>query len=322
MEPVCSLVIRSFNEQKHIRKLLEGIKRQTVGSRVEVILVDSGSNDDTVAIAREYDVNIVTIRPEEFSFGKALNMGCKEASGNILLFASAHVYPLYTDWIEKMISPFKDDRVAVTYGRQVGCELSKYSEQQLFSKWFPAFSNYDQALTFCNNANCAIRKELWLQQPFDEMLTGLEDLDWASKIKAKGYKIAYEAMAPIVHVHEETPARIKNRYRREAIALKFIYPKEKFSFVSFVRLTAANVVSDSFHAIHDRKFFANFLSIVMFRYMQFWGTYLGYNKQNQLNETLRNRLYYPNGIKRPHREKEFPDFSGSGEKIIYSGFEG
>jgi len=321
MEPVCSLVIRSFNEQKHIRKLLEGIKRQTVVNQIEVILVDSGSNDNTVAIAREYNLKIVTIRPEEFSFGKALNMGCAAASGSILLFASAHVYPLYTDWIEKMINPFKDKRVALTYGRQVGCEVSKYSEQQLFNKWFPPNSNYDQTISFCNNANCAIRRDLWLQQPFNEVLTGLEDLEWASKIKLKNYKIAYEAMAPIVHVHEETPARIKNRYRREAIALKFIYPKEKFSFISFVRLTIANIFSDSFHAIHEKKLFSNFFSIVMFRYMQFWGTYLGYSHKEQLSETLRNRLYYPNAIKRPHKINDLPEFFDTSEKIIYSGFE-
>jgi glycosyltransferase involved in cell wall biosynthesis len=322
MKPTCSLIIRSYNEQKHIRKLLEGIKRQTIAQQLEVILVDSGSNDDTVAIALEYGVKIINIRPEEFSFGRALNRGCSAAQGKFLLFASAHVYPLYTDWVEKMLEPFKDVNTALVYGRQVGCEISKYSEQQLFNKWFPAFSNYDQAISFCNNANCAIQTELWREQKFDETLTGLEDLAWANKIKRKGFKIAYEAMAPIVHVHEETAAHIKNRYRREAIALKVIYPAERFSFFNFVKLTIANIFSDSFHALHDKKFTRNFLSIIMFRYMQFWGTYLGYNQKYQLNETLRNRLYYPNDIKRPADKQELPRISGSGERIVYSGFEG
>jgi glycosyltransferase involved in cell wall biosynthesis len=322
MTPKCSLIIRSYNEQKHIRRLLEGIKKQTAIKQIEVILVDSGSDDDTVLIAKEYGVTIINIRPEEFSFGRALNKGCAAAKGDYLLFASAHVYPLYTDWVEKMMAPFSDGDVALVYGRQVGCDVSKYSEQQLFNKWFPAVSNYDQSISFCNNANCAIRKELWIKQQFDESLTGLEDLHWASRIKHQGFKIAYEAMAPIVHVHEETPSRIKNRYRREALALKIIYPNEKFSFFNFVRLTIANIFSDSFHAVHDKKFIENFLSIIMFRYMQFWGTYLGYNQKSQINETLRNRLYYPNDMKRARHESEFPETSGSGEKIVYSGFEG
>jgi len=323
MAAVCSLIIRSYNEQKHIRRLLEGVKKQTVFSQLEVILVDSGSNDDTVLIAREYGVKIINIKPEDFSFGRALNMGCAAATGEFLLFASAHVYPLYTDWIEKMLQPFKDEKVALVYGRQVGCDVSKYSEQQLFNKWFPARSNYDQPISFCNNANCVVRKSLWEAQPYDESLTGLEDLDWASKIKAKGYKIVYEALAPIVHVHEETPARIKNRYRREALALKIIYPQEHFSFFNFLKLTVGNVCSDSFHAIHDRLFFKEFISILTFRYMQFWGTYLGYRQKNLPNETLRKRLYYPNDLKRDrHHKGEQTELNSAGERIIYSGFEG
>lgn len=323
MAALCSLIIRSYNEQKHIRRLLEGIKKQTVFSHLEIILVDSGSNDDTVLIAREYNVKIIDIKPENFSFGRALNMGCAVATGEFLLFASAHVYPLYTDWVEKMLLPFKDEKVALVYGRQVGCEVSKYSEQQLFNKWFPARSNYDQAISFCNNANCVVRKKLWEKQPYDENLTGLEDLDWASKIKTKGYKIVYEALAPIVHVHEETPARIKNRYRREALALKIIYPQERFSFFNFLKLTVGNVCSDSFHAIHDRLFFKEFTSILTFRYMQFWGTYLGYRQKNLPNETLRKRLYYPNELKRDrHHRDEQAELNSSGERIIYSGFEG
>jgi rhamnosyltransferase len=321
--PVCSVIIRSFNEEKHIGKLLEGIRKQSVFHQLEIIVVDSGSTDSTVEIARQYDAKIVTIKSEEFSFGRALNKGCAAATGKYLLFASAHVYPLYTDWIEKLLAAFKDDKVALVYGRQVGNEASKYSEQQLFKKWFPDFSNYDQVITFCNNANCMVRSELWETQRYDELVTGLEDLDWAKKIKSRGYKIAYEASAAIVHVHEETPARIKNRYRREAMALKVIYPGERFSFFTFLRLTVGNIFSDVFHAVHDRKLTGNIFSIIVFRYMQFWGTYLGYSDNHQINETLRNRLYYPNVIKKNRNdERDSYHISNSGEKIVYnSGFE-
>jgi rhamnosyltransferase len=123
-----------------------------------------------------------------------------------------------------------------------------------------------------------------------------------------------------VHVHEETLERIKNRYRREAFALKVIYPYEHFSFFHFLKLTIANISSDSFHAIHDAVFFKNFKSIVGFRLMQFWGTYLGYNQKMQLNESLRKRLYYPNQFKRPANKKNNQvSTPGAGEKIVYNG---
>jgi glycosyltransferase involved in cell wall biosynthesis len=68
MRQTCSIVIRCYNEEKHIGRLLEGILQQTVKD-VEVILVDSGSTDATVAIAQSiYPIKLISIKPEEFSF--------------------------------------------------------------------------------------------------------------------------------------------------------------------------------------------------------------------------------------------------------------
>jgi rhamnosyltransferase len=313
---LCSLVIRSFNEEKLISLLMEGIKRQNIYNELEIIVVDSGSTDTTVSIASSYGAKIVHIDPHDFSFGRALNTGCKIAKGKFLLFASAHVYPLYTNWVEKMIAPFKDEKVALTYGKQVGNDLTKYSEQQLFKKWFPKTSNYHQDIPFCNNANAAIRKELWKQQPFDEFITGLEDLDWASRIQQKGYYIAYEALAPIVHVHEETPSKIKNRYRREAIALKKIMPAQHLSLIDFIRLTTANIFTDGFHALREGVFIKTIYSVIVFRTMQFWGSYQGFRQIGQVDEKLKQRFYYPNEFRKKAKTEAEP-----GEKIIYSSLE-
>ncbi|NIW46224.1 MAG: glycosyltransferase, partial [Gammaproteobacteria bacterium] len=67
-------IIRAFNEEEHIGRLLTGILQQTV-TDVEIILVDSGSTDATVAIASHYPVKIVHIRPQDFTFGYSLNRG-------------------------------------------------------------------------------------------------------------------------------------------------------------------------------------------------------------------------------------------------------
>jgi rhamnosyltransferase len=310
--PLCSVIIRSFNEQKHIGKLIDGLQKQTLFDELEIILVDSGSTDNTVKIAKEKGASIVRIRPEEFSFGRALNIGCAKAKGEFLLFASAHVYPVYNTWIEKMLQPFESEKVGLVYGRQIGNEVTKYSEHQIFKKWFPKESNFNQPHPFCNNANAVIRKSFWERQPFDENLTGLEDLDWATKIQQTGYHIAYQADAPIVHVHEEPVSKIKNRYRREAIALHRIVPEQTFSLFDFVRLATANIISDSFHALHDRVFWESFRSIVLFRSMQFWGTYRGFNTKGDITAQLRQRFYYPNNLKRKQATQPEP-----GEKINY-----
>ncbi|KAA9353490.1 glycosyltransferase family 2 protein [Larkinella humicola] len=297
----CSIIIRAFNEEAHIGKLLNGIKQQETGTDLEVILVDSGSKDNTVRIAESYGAKIVRIRPEEFSFGRALNIGCQQASGDILLFASAHVYPVYTNWIDQMLKPFGDQKVALTYGRQIGNQLSKYSEQQLFAKWFPAVSNYNQQIPFCNNANTAIRRSLWEELPYDETLTGLEDLHWASEILQRGYRIAYDADATIVHVHEETPRKIFNRYYREAIAFKRLKPMAQFGLWDFAYLSVSNLISDYVTAAQERVLWQHIAEIPVFRILQFWGTYQGYRFVGTLDRTLRERFYYPNEVFR--REK-------------------
>src|SRR5690606_13632722 len=120
---------------------------------------------------------------------------------------------------------------------QRGYEGSKYSEHQIFHQWYPEASNLDQVTAFCNNANAAIRKSLWDLHPYDETLTGLEDLEWGKWAKGQVYKIAYVAEAEIVHIHNETPRGVYNRYRREAMALRRIYPESNFNLYDFLRLT-------------------------------------------------------------------------------------
>lgn len=74
-----SIIIRCLNEEKHIGRLLAGIAEQTL-QEVEVILVDSGSTDATLSIAEHFPTRIISIRPEDFSFGYALNVGCAAAT--------------------------------------------------------------------------------------------------------------------------------------------------------------------------------------------------------------------------------------------------
>lgn len=290
--PKISIVIRSYNEEQHIGRLLHGIEMQSLRDH-EVILVDSGSTDSTVPIAEKYGVNIVHIPKTEFSFGRALNRGCELATGEFLVFASAHVYPLRRDWLDQMIAPFADPAVVLSYGRQVGNEVTRFSEHQVFKSWFPAQSLVRQGHNFCNNANCAIRRDWWERQRYDETLTGLEDLAWAKKARAAGGQIAYAAEAVIAHVHEETWARVRNRYRREALALRQIEPGIRFSFLDFVTLTTKNTLSDLRDAARQGVLRQEARDIVLFRFNQFFGTWQGYHQNGDIDAALRNRFYYP-----------------------------
>jgi glycosyltransferase involved in cell wall biosynthesis len=287
----CSIVIRAYNEEQHLGRLLEGLRRQTVRD-VEIILVDSGSSDGTVARAESFGARIVRIPPAEFTFGRSLNYGVRAATRERVVIASAHVYPVYPDWLETLLRPFEDEQIALTYGKQRGPASAHFSEQQIYQQWYPDHSQPRQATVFCNNANAAIRKSLWEKNPYDETLTGLEDLAWAKWTKEQGYAIAYVAEAEIIHVHNETPQGVFNRYRREGMAFKQIYSEAHFSLYDFLRLTAMNVLSDLWHAAREGVLWKNLSSIFWFRFLQFHGTRLGYRESGLLTPQLRETFYY------------------------------
>lgn len=298
----CSIVIRAYNESQHLGRLIEGIKQQTVQD-VEVILVDSGSTDSTVSIAESLGAKVVHIPSAEFTFGRSLNFGIKPASHELIVIASAHVYPVYPDWLETLLHPFQDQRVALTYGKQRGYAGSKYSEHQIFHQWYPDASTLDQTTAFSNNANAAIRKSLWDAHPYDETLTGLEDLEWSKWAKGQGYRIAYVAEAEIVHIHNETPNGIYNRYRREAMALRKIYPEAHFNLYDFLRLTFTNILSDLWHAARDRVLLKSIASIFWFRFAQFHGTRIGHRETSLVTPQLRETFYYARERKKKDERK-------------------
>ena len=303
----CSVVIRCLNEEKHIGRLLHGLKQQTV-QEVQIIVVDSGSTDATISIVSRYPVKLLSIRPEEFSFGRSLNLGCASTDKEFIVFASAHVYPLYKDWLEQLLTPFMASEIGLVYGKQVGGYKTRLSEHRIFSQWFPENQANVQKHPFCNNANAAIPRTMWSKFPYDEDLTGLEDIAWANQAMNNGFRISYQPGAVVAHIHEESYYQVYNRYRREAIAFKHIFPGETFSRVDFLRLFISNTLGDYRHAMHKGKFLSNWRDITHFRLSQFKGTYQGFRESDQITNQLKQRLYYPeNNVKPISRTGNFRD---------------
>jgi glycosyltransferase involved in cell wall biosynthesis len=291
----CAVVIRALNEERHIGRLLTGIGYQSVQPD-EVVVVDSGSTDATSAIAQAFDAKVVSIGEHEFSFGRALNRGIEATECDLIVIASAHVYPLFEDWLERLLAPFDHESVAVSFGRQTVPLGGRFSERRLLAQWFPAESRHHPDDPFCNNANAAIRRSLWVGQPYDERLTGLEDLAWAKSAIARGFTVAYAADAPVAHVHDERFAMIVNRYRREAIAHREIYPGQTMGLGAAIRLWAANVAGDIAAAAREPRFFAHVRDALIFRTGQFYGTFKGFSQSGPVTETLKRRFYYPGSV--------------------------
>ena len=293
-----------------------GLREQDVVEPFEIVLVDSGSTDGTPEIASALGARVIHIDKREFTFGRALNIGCREATGEILVFVSAHVYPTRTSWLSDLLAPFDDGRVVLSYGKQRGNAVNKFSEHQIFARWFPEEAAFPQRGYFCNNANCAVRRASWEDLPYDEALPGLEDLAWAKEMQRRGGWLAYAPSADIVHVHDETWAAIRNRYRREAMAMKQIDEHARFSMWDFATLFIKNCAADYREAMKNGVLATEFLSIGLFRWNQFFGTYLGYHGAEELSLELRRRFYFPNTKPFDRTETE-----GSGAVIEYEKLE-
>jgi glycosyltransferase involved in cell wall biosynthesis len=272
--------------------LLQGLRNQSVRD-VEVVVVDSGSTDSTVAIAQSHNAKVVHVPAKDFTFGRSLNAGIRAAFGDSIVIASAHVYPVYPDWLETLLAPFQDPAVALTYGKQRAPESARFSERQVFLQWYPDTSVPRQGTAFCNNANAAIRRSLWERHAYDEDLTGLEDLAWAQWAREQGHVIEYVAEAEVIHVHSESPRGVLNRYRREAMAFRRIHPEAHFSLYDFGRLSIVNIANDGWHALRAGVILRHLPGIVMFRLMQFLGTWTGYRESGLLTPQLRETFYYP-----------------------------
>jgi len=291
-----SIIIRTYNESKHLPELLDKIGEQSLlKDGFEVILVDSGSTDATLTIAAQHPlpVRIVYINKDEFSFGRSLNLGCEQAQGRTLVFISGHCIPVDQTWLERLIAPIEHSRSAYSYGRQMGNEESRFSECQLFRKYYPKTSKIPQDGFFCNNANSALCRETWEELRFDEDLTGLEDMELAKRLVDGGGIVSYVADAPVYHLHNESWHQVRLRYQREAIALQAIMPQVHVTFSDFLRYLVSALMLDCGAALEQKCIARRFGEIFMFRLMQYWGTYGGNHDHRKLSHKAKEEYFYP-----------------------------
>ncbi|QYK03923.1 glycosyltransferase [Shewanella zhangzhouensis] len=293
IKPLVSIVIRTLNEEKHLVELLESIKNQDKSEfEIETVIIDSGSTDHTLEIADSYGCKITHIKKEDFTFGKSLNDGCDFASGDYFAFISGHCIPTDRYWIKNLVTPLLDT-CSYTYGRQLGRDTTKFSERQLFDKYFPGQSRIPQVGFFCNNANAAIRKDAWLAHRFNEELTGCEDMYLAKLLVDNGKKIGYVSEASVYHIHDETWSKIKIRYEREAVALQQIMPQVQISFFDMISYILVGIAKDIKKAITEKIFFQEIKSIFAFRVAQYYGAYVGNKMHRKLSQSMKYKYFYP-----------------------------
>lgn len=274
MSPAVSIVIRARNGAAFLGRLLAGIRLQEVAD-TEIILVDSGSTDDTRAIAEAHGCRVVIIELERFTYGRALNVGCAAARGRTCVFVSAHCVPVNDRWLTRLLEPLRDAAVAGSYGKQLPLPETLSYEQRNLLLGFPFDSRPQSSQIFFHNANAALRREVWERLSFDETLPGLEDREWARRVLTAGWQIVYEPLAMVYHRHGETLAQIYGRSHCEGVALRRLDPSLAQSPARFVVNYLRGVQRDLRFVWRYGRPLRSAVELVPQRFMEVYGTYRG-----------------------------------------------
>ena len=294
--PETSIVIRAFNEERWLPELFFALHRQQYRD-FETLVVDSGSVDRTREIASENGARVVRLRSEDFTFGYSLNIGIEQARGSLIAIISAHAIPTDEHWLSRLIGPLRRHDTAMVFGGQRGHAISKFSEARDFERVFHSKPmTMDDEHVFVNNANSAIRKELWERHRFDEGLPGLEDAEWAKYWIPRGFEVRYEPSACVYHVHTESWAQVRHRFYREGIA-------GRWTAVRIIRHIPREIVREVWWGVKDvglalgqGKLVSLIREIILYRYNKTVGIVKGIlDSRTITNPSKRAELQFDKG---------------------------
>jgi len=199
-----SVVIPAYNAEDTLGACLEALGAQSAPpDRYEVIVVDDGSDDGTVAVAREHGVRLV--RQPNAGPAAARNTGARAARGKILLFTDADCAPA-PDWIERMTAPFDDPEVAGAKGvyRTRQREWVARFVQQEYEERYARMVG-QECIDFVDTYSAAYRRDIFLAHGgFDSLfpLPSVEDQEFSFRLARVGCWLAFVPDAVVFHRHD------------------------------------------------------------------------------------------------------------------------
>lgn len=201
--PLVSIVIRTKNEAKYIGKVLTLLSKQTLKS-FEIIIVDSGSTDNTLEIVKKFPVRLFKIKQEDFTYGYSLNYGIDKAKGKYICILSGHSIPISDDWLANGVETLsKEKSLAGLSGYYSDFILGYWSRSlgRIVFLYSPFFRKRENYTPWISNTNSLIKKEFWKKYKFDESLPGSEDYDWGKEMISRGYNIVKIRDFSVFHSH-------------------------------------------------------------------------------------------------------------------------
>ncbi|MGN6296277.1 MAG: glycosyltransferase family 2 protein [Ginsengibacter sp.] len=210
-----TVIIPVKNGAQTLEKCLSSIRNQTV-ENVEIIVLDSMSDDDSKEIALRFDAKIIEIPEGSFNHGLTRNTGVQYASGDLLFYTVQDAFLSENDLLQKMVKHFDDAQVMGVAGHQaVPHEKDKnpmlwykrYSEPKVeireikdVEKFGRSGEAAQRSLMAWDDVVAMYRKTALLQQPFVDTQFA-EDWIWSRDALLKGWKLIYDPSLIVYHYH-------------------------------------------------------------------------------------------------------------------------
>jgi cellulose synthase/poly-beta-1,6-N-acetylglucosamine synthase-like glycosyltransferase len=221
--PMFSIIVPAKNEGKVIGRFLDAVARLDYPKdKVEVIIVEDGSTDDTLSICTKHvEIQNVNVRVVHKSIcnGKpsALNYGLEQARGEIVAFFDADSVPA-SDALLNVNKYFEDPNVAAVQGRTLSINLNENMLTRFISYeeavWCEAYLQGKDALDLFVHlkGSCQFLRRSVLEhlKGFDEDALS-EDMELSARLTERGYKIRYASDA---RAWQESPADLRQLLRQ------------------------------------------------------------------------------------------------------------
>ncbi|MDF3128815.1 glycosyltransferase [Kiritimatiellaeota bacterium B1221] len=233
-----SVVIPIWNAEPYLPKLLPQLFAQKGVDLQEVLLLDSMSTDRSLEIASGFPrVTIIPIAC--FSHGGTRNLGIQKAQSEIIVLMTQDALPQGTDWMEKLISPLQNAKVAYTFSRQVPYPGTNPMESYYLNQKFSADSSKTYEIeqeeiasldqVFSSNVSSALKRSVALQHPFNSQLIMGEDQQFSRDVQQAGFAVQYVHDSIVIHSHNYSLMQTFRRYFDSVIAITQVFPSHKLN---------------------------------------------------------------------------------------------
>jgi rhamnosyltransferase len=220
------------NGAEHLPAVLRAIRAQRIDGDVEIVVVDSGSTDGSVALCERAGARVERIAPEAFSHGGTRNRLMELAGGARVAFLTQDAVPAGDGWLSALMGGFADDDVGLVCGPYLPRPDASPMVRREFEDWFAAIPTLARGplgasvqpgpYTFFSSANGAVSRAAWERVPFRDVPYA-EDQRLALDMMNAGFSKVYVPAAGVVHSHDYPLGERFRRWFDEFRALREVY---------------------------------------------------------------------------------------------------